>query len=96
MCSTATGLWCRVVVVTTWEGTHVLVAGDRLGGTLRDETVARGAARVSHYYGAAELSFVPVVGASDAPPAAPGLLAAASTTYAGTVDWSRWETSVTW
>jgi acyl-coenzyme A synthetase/AMP-(fatty) acid ligase len=43
---------------TDLEGTHVLVAGDRLGVSLRDETLALGAAQVSHYYGAAELSFV--------------------------------------
>jgi len=43
---------------TDLEAMHVLVAGDRLGVSLRDETLARGAARVSHYYGAAELSFV--------------------------------------
>lgn len=39
-------------------GTHVLVAGDRLDRDLRDRALAGGAARVSHYYGAAELSFV--------------------------------------
>jgi acyl-CoA synthetase (AMP-forming)/AMP-acid ligase II len=39
-------------------GVHVLVAGDRLGRAVRDEALARGAGRVSHYYGAAELSFV--------------------------------------
>lgn len=43
---------------TDLGGTHVLVAGDRLGVSLRDEALAQGAARVSHYYGAAELSFV--------------------------------------
>lgn len=43
---------------TDLQGTHVLVAGDRLGASLRDEALAQGAARVSHYYGAAELSFV--------------------------------------
>jgi long-chain acyl-CoA synthetase len=39
-------------------GMHVLVAGDRLSRALRDDTLVRGAAHVSHYYGAAELSFV--------------------------------------
>jgi long-chain acyl-CoA synthetase len=37
---------------------HVLVAGDRLGTALHDRAVARGGTRLSHYYGAAELSFV--------------------------------------
>ena len=40
------------------SGVHVLVAGDRLGPALRNEALAEGAARVSHYYGSAELSFV--------------------------------------
>ncbi len=40
------------------SGVHLLVAGDRLGRALHDAALARGAARVSHYYGAAELSFV--------------------------------------
>ncbi len=39
------------------RGVHVLVAGDRLSQSLHDDAVAAGA-RVSHYYGAAELSFV--------------------------------------
>jgi acyl-CoA synthetase (AMP-forming)/AMP-acid ligase II len=43
---------------TDLAGVHVLVAGDRLTPPLRDEALGRGAARVSHYYGAAELSFV--------------------------------------
>jgi acyl-CoA synthetase (AMP-forming)/AMP-acid ligase II len=38
-------------------GVHLVVAGDRLGSTLSRRAVAAGA-RVSHYYGAAELSFV--------------------------------------
>ncbi len=38
-------------------GVHVVVAGDRLTASLHDAAVAAGA-RVSHYYGAAELSFV--------------------------------------
>ena len=38
-------------------GVHVVVAGDRLQRDLADRTRATGA-RVSHYYGAAELSFV--------------------------------------
>lgn len=38
-------------------GVHVLVAGDRLGAALHERATAAGA-RVSHYYGAAELSFV--------------------------------------
>lgn len=40
------------------SGVHVLVAGDRLGRALHDEALAEGVGRVSHYYGAAELSFV--------------------------------------
>jgi long-chain acyl-CoA synthetase len=39
-------------------GVQVLVAGDRLSRTLHDQALAAGAAQVSHYYGAAELSFV--------------------------------------
>ncbi len=39
------------------SGTTVVVAGDRLPEALRDRAVAAGA-RVHHYYGAAELSFV--------------------------------------
>lgn len=39
------------------SGLHVVVAGDRLSSWLRDTAVSMGA-RVSHYYGAAELSFV--------------------------------------
>jgi long-chain acyl-CoA synthetase len=39
------------------RGVHVLVAGDRLERTTYDAARAAGA-RVSHYYGAAELSFV--------------------------------------
>lgn len=39
------------------EGLHVVVAGDRLGADLADRAEARGW-RVSHYYGAAQLSFV--------------------------------------
>lgn len=38
-------------------GVHVVVAGDRLSRLLAERAVAAGA-RVSHYYGAAELSFV--------------------------------------
>lgn len=38
-------------------GVHVVVAGDRLSGTLHDRAVHAGAT-VHHYYGAAELSFV--------------------------------------
>jgi long-chain acyl-CoA synthetase len=41
----------------TLSGVHVVVAGDRLTEPLHDAAVAAGA-RVSHYYGAAELSFV--------------------------------------
>jgi acyl-CoA synthetase (AMP-forming)/AMP-acid ligase II len=40
------------------SGVHLLVAGDRLGAALRDTALTHGAGRVSHYYGAAELSFV--------------------------------------
>lgn len=40
------------------SGVHVLVAGDRLRRALHDEALSRGAEQVSHYYGAAELSFV--------------------------------------
>ena len=39
------------------SGVHVVVAGDRLSRTL-SERASRAVARVSHYYGAAELSFV--------------------------------------
>lgn len=39
-------------------GLHLLVAGDRLSVGLHDAALAAGAGRVSHYYGAAELSFV--------------------------------------
>ena len=39
------------------EGTTVVVAGDRLSPALHDRAAAAGA-RVHHYYGAAELSFV--------------------------------------
>lgn len=39
------------------RGRHVTVAGDRLGPGLHDAATERGAV-VSHYYGAAELSFV--------------------------------------
>ena len=39
------------------SGVHLVVAGDRLSRSLGQEAVAAGA-RVSHYYGAAELSFV--------------------------------------
>ena len=39
------------------SGLHLVVAGDRLSSTLRDTAVSL-SARVSHYYGAAELSFV--------------------------------------
>lgn len=41
----------------TLGGVHVTVAGDRLPEALRDRAVAAGA-EVSHYFGAAELSFV--------------------------------------
>lgn len=43
---------------TDLTGVHVLVAGDRLTPGLHDHALDHGAARVSHYYGAAELSFV--------------------------------------
>jgi acyl-CoA synthetase (AMP-forming)/AMP-acid ligase II len=39
------------------SGLHLVVAGDRLSSSLREAAVSAGA-RVSHYYGAAELSFV--------------------------------------
>jgi long-chain acyl-CoA synthetase len=39
-------------------GRHLLVAGDALPRRLRDQALAAGACQVSHYYGAAELSFV--------------------------------------
>jgi len=39
-------------------GLHLLVAGDRLSAGLHDRALAAGAVAVSHYYGAAELSFV--------------------------------------
>ncbi|MFC6236650.1 o-succinylbenzoate--CoA ligase [Longivirga aurantiaca] len=40
-----------------FDGVHAVVAGDRLGIALHDRASAAGL-RVSHYYGAAELSFV--------------------------------------
>jgi long-chain acyl-CoA synthetase len=40
------------------RGTHIVVAGDRLDRRLHDEALALPGVRVSHYYGAAELSFV--------------------------------------
>jgi long-chain acyl-CoA synthetase len=43
---------------TSLTGVHVLVAGDRLDAAGHDRALAAGAARVSHYYGAAEVSFV--------------------------------------
>ncbi len=43
---------------TDLTGVHVLAAGDRLSPAAHDAAVAAGARRVSHYYGAAELSFV--------------------------------------
>lgn len=39
------------------DGVHLVVAGDRLDAATRDRVLATGA-RLSHYYGAAELSFV--------------------------------------
>jgi long-chain acyl-CoA synthetase len=49
----------RVVAQRTrLKGVHVLVAGDRLSPALHDAALSAGAAQVSHYYGAAELSFV--------------------------------------
>ena len=42
---------------TDLAGVHVVVAGDRLPGDVADRARAAGA-RISHYYGAAELSFV--------------------------------------
>ena len=42
---------------TDLSGLHVVVAGDRLSTMLHDQATAVGL-RVSHYYGAAELSFV--------------------------------------
>lgn len=43
---------------TDLHGMHVLVAGDRLAPRLHDEALVHGVSRISHYYGAAELSFV--------------------------------------
>lgn len=43
---------------TSLRGMHLVVAGDRLGRRLHDAALGAGAASVSHYYGAAELSFV--------------------------------------
>jgi long-chain acyl-CoA synthetase len=40
------------------SGVHVLAAGDRLFPHAHDAALAAGSRRVSHYYGAAELSFV--------------------------------------
>jgi acyl-CoA synthetase (AMP-forming)/AMP-acid ligase II len=42
---------------TDLSGRHLVVAGDRLGSHLAERAASAGA-RVSHYYGAAELSFV--------------------------------------
>ena len=47
-----------LAVGTDLAGAHVLVAGDRLPQRLHDAATAAGAGAVSHYYGAAELSFV--------------------------------------
>lgn len=55
---TPSGLSRAVAHGVDLSGVHVLVAGDRLGRQLQEAAVAGGAARVSHYYGAAELSFV--------------------------------------
>jgi long-chain acyl-CoA synthetase len=55
---TPAGLARAAAQDTDLTGIHVLVAGDRLGRGLHDAAIARGAAAVSHYYGAAELSFV--------------------------------------
>jgi long-chain acyl-CoA synthetase len=43
---------------TDLSGVHVLAAGDRLSPTARDAALCAGTRHVSHYYGAAELSFV--------------------------------------
>lgn len=50
---------------TDLGGVHVLVAGDRLPPALRVRALESGATRVSHYYGAAELSFVAWGGHAD-------------------------------
>jgi acyl-CoA synthetase (AMP-forming)/AMP-acid ligase II len=50
-------LHAAVHQATDLTGVHVVVAGDRLPRELADRAQAAGA-RVSHYYGAAELSFV--------------------------------------
>lgn len=54
------------------SGTTVVVAGDRLSRGLHDRAVAAGA-RVQHYYGAAELSFVAWGGHADDLRAFPGV-----------------------
>lgn len=61
---------------TVLSGLHLVVAGDRLSSSLRDAAVAAGA-RVSHYYGAAELSFVAWGDHADALRAFPGVEVAA-------------------
>jgi len=64
-------------------GMHVVVAGDRLGEGLARRAAAAGA-RVSHYYGAAELSFVAWDG-GDGLRAFPGV----ELTIRGGVIWAR-------
>jgi long-chain acyl-CoA synthetase len=56
-CLTPAGLLAALDGGTELAGTHVVVAGDRLGRPLARRAAAAGA-RTSHYYGAAELSFV--------------------------------------
>lgn len=56
-CLTPAGLLRALDDRVDVAGMHLVVAGDRLPQTLAGRAAAAGA-RVSHYYGAAELSFV--------------------------------------
>jgi acyl-CoA synthetase (AMP-forming)/AMP-acid ligase II len=70
-CLTPTALLQALDDRVDLTGMHVVVAGDRLGTDLARRAVAAGA-RVSHYYGAAELSFV-AWGSADGLRAFPGV-----------------------
>jgi long-chain acyl-CoA synthetase len=70
-CVTPTSLARALDDAVDLSGVHVVVAGDRLGAALAGRAEAAGA-RVSHYYGAAELSFV-AWGADDRLRAFPGV-----------------------
>lgn len=62
---TPAALGRAVSSAATLHGLHVLVAGDRLERALHVRALEAGATRVSHYYGAAELSFVAWGGHAD-------------------------------